>query len=172
MIVPILVLYATTLTRPLAVAEFRSAAKLIYRDTGIQFKPKFIPARLGKLDNFGTEQVLDHYKLYFQNEHQYFLLLVKQGLNGNSGMAQVCGYDAIAGIKVPAKIAQDLYHWKRDCFLNSRAAIAHELGHVLGAHHDDTLTVMNPWLGASLVHDLQFSDKSKNEIALCMGNRT
>lgn len=57
-----------------------------------------------------------------------------------------------------------------DRFYQSAVALTHEQGHILGAKHTITHTLMNYGaLGFSDIKDLQFSEESKHQIHNCLG---
>jgi hypothetical protein len=167
--ITILVLYASAVTRPLAVQTFQDAKRLLKREVGIEIHGRFREAgRIGAHSvNPGEPYSRDRFHPLFRytelawnsnpKEGERVLILFRLGRYAPiAGQAAICGDLIGSGIR-PNRRRQN------------RLILAHELGHSLGATHTAG-GLMDPFPLRGKSH--KFSEGNQLEIAKCMGRQS
>lgn len=165
-LIPIVVVIASVLDRPIAVKTFKQAAAVIQRDAGVKFRPRFRVRPMPRPDLSRQQYAVVDYAPFAEapsggGGERVFLLLDPArdpwGRKIGTGQAAICGRLGLATMAPTPQTA--------------KFAVMHELGHMLGATHIAE-GLMNPDpLGMAVVmgSKIGFAAESVAEIEACIG---
>lgn len=162
----VLVFYAHSITRPVAIRTFHDAQRVIYRETGVRYRARFVDAgRLGRLNGNGILFPLMRYAYGFLNapakEEERIVILVPARPRRVvfAGQAEICGRRVVSAVEKSRK--------------NSRLHLVHELGHNLGMFHKADgymyrAPLFEAWKAKKENRRMRFTDENLTEMATCL----